>query len=65
MTDAAIKTIKSEKYRALDHFETLKHASPHWSKNENWRVAAEMTRDDLDATDVGAFLRRLAAQLYA
>jgi ABC-type cobalamin/Fe3+-siderophores transport system ATPase subunit len=65
LTDAAVKTTKSEKYRALDKFEALKDADPHWGKNENWRIAAEMTRADLDGTDLGAFLASLAARLEA
>jgi ABC-type cobalamin/Fe3+-siderophores transport system ATPase subunit len=63
LTDAAIKTVKSEKYRALGEFEKRTDADPHWGKNENWRIAAEMTRADLDATDLGASLGKLASQL--
>lgn len=58
-TDAAVKAIKGDKYRALGTFEALTDVQPTWSKNENWRIAAEMTRDDLDATDIGAFLALL------
>jgi hypothetical protein len=65
LTDAAVRTVKGEKYRALAEFELLKDANPHWSKNENWRIAAEMKRSDLDDTDVGGFLRSLAGHLGA
>jgi ABC-type cobalamin/Fe3+-siderophores transport system ATPase subunit len=65
LTDAAVKITKGDKYRALGEFEALKDAHPHWAKNENWRIAAEMTRSDLDDTDLGAFLTTLAAQLDA
>ncbi len=58
-TDAAVKAVKGDKYRALGPFEALTDAQPTWGKNENWRIASAMTRDDLDATDIGAFLSLL------
>jgi hypothetical protein len=58
-TDAAVKEVKGAAYRALGEFEALSSADPRWGKNENWRIAAEMTRDDLDASDLGAFLSTL------
>jgi hypothetical protein len=63
LTDAAVKTTKGNKYRALGEFEELQDADPRWAKNENWRIAAEMTRSDLDQTDLGAFFSALAEQL--
>ncbi len=65
LTDTAVRITKGEKYRALDEFEALRDVDHPWAKNENWRIAANMTRADLDATDLGAFLGRLAAQLSA
>jgi ABC-type cobalamin/Fe3+-siderophores transport system ATPase subunit len=62
MTDAAVKAIKGPKYRGLGPYEALRDAEQPWAKNENWRIAGEMTREDLDATDVGAFLTTLAEQ---
>ena len=63
LTDSAIKVVKGEKYRALSEFESLADVDPRWGKNENWRIAAEMTRADVDATDMGTFLRNLASRL--
>jgi ABC-type cobalamin/Fe3+-siderophores transport system ATPase subunit len=60
--DAAVKAVKGPEYRALEEFEALSSVEPRWGKNENWRIAAEMTRQDLDATDLGHFLRQLAEQ---
>jgi ABC-type cobalamin/Fe3+-siderophores transport system ATPase subunit len=58
-TEAAIKAVKGEKYRALGHFEELSALDPRWGKNENWRIASEMSRTDLEDTDLGAFLSKL------
>ncbi len=58
-TDAAVKSAKSEKYRALDHYEKLAECSPSWSKSDNWRIARAMNRPDLDNTDLGGFLADL------
>lgn len=59
LTEAAVKAVKGGKYRALGEFEALKESSQPWGKNENWRIAAEMTRSDLDGTDVGQFFQSL------
>jgi hypothetical protein len=61
LTDKAIKRVKDNKYSALAHYELLKDHAPAWAKNENWRIAAEMTRLDLNATDLGRFLESLVA----
>ena len=54
--DEAVKKIKGENYRALGPYEKLNEISPHWSKKENWKIAREMTLDDLNETDLGEFL---------
>lgn len=36
-----------------------------WSKPRNWRIAKEMSRDDLSGTDLDSFLSKLAAQVGA
>lgn len=59
LTDAAIKKVKGPKYRALGEFESLEGVSPNWSKEENWRIAHEMTESDLINTDLGQFLKSL------
>ncbi len=58
-SERAIKKVKGEKYRALQPFEKLEEVSPAWSKAENWRIALEMTREELEATDLGTFLASL------
>ncbi len=59
LTDSAIKHVKGEKYRALAPYEPLKSASPAWAKAENWRIAREMRKEDLQGTDLGGFLDSL------
>jgi hypothetical protein len=59
LTDRAIKAIKSTAYRALAAFERLGDAAPAWSKRENWRIAREMSLDELNGTDLGDFLQSL------
>ena len=64
LTDPAVKAVKGAKYQALDEFDALKDRPMPWGKNENWRIAAEMQKSDLDGTDLGQFLeslRKLAA----
>lgn len=58
-TDKAIKIVKGDKYQALNNYQILADISPAWSKTENWRIAREMTRKDLDSTDLGKFLESL------
>lgn len=59
MSDSAIKTVKGEKYRALEHYEKLEALDPAWSKNENWMIADAMDFDELKNTDLGQFLLHL------
>ncbi len=59
LTDRAVKLIKDDKYRALDPYERLQDASPSWGKQENWRIAREMSLEELSQTDLGKFLGTL------
>jgi hypothetical protein len=59
MTDRAVKLLKGNAYRELGPFETLRSASISWSKEENWRIAKEMTKEELESTDLGPFLSTL------
>lgn len=58
-TDEAVKKVKGEKYQALEPYQLLSAVSPSWGKAENWRIAREMSLDDLEGTDLGKFLRSL------
>jgi hypothetical protein len=58
--DAIVRAVKSTKYRALESFESLSDVDPAWGKSENWRLAAEMSLDELLTTDIGTFLATIA-----
>jgi energy-coupling factor transporter ATP-binding protein EcfA2 len=57
----AIKKILGEKYEPLGQFEPLKKAKLGWDKGDNWRMAREMTREELEATDLGKFILKLVS----
>lgn len=59
LTENAIKQAKGDSYRALGPFELLKDAPRAWRKDENWRIARLMTKNDLAGTDLGTFLESL------
>lgn len=58
-SDRAVKKVKGDKYGALHPWQALKDANPAWAKEENWRIAREMTREEIDQTDLGRFLASL------
>ncbi len=61
LTEKAIRIVKkSTKYSALGHFEKLSEADFSWAKSENWRIAQHMTKQNLDGTDLGRFLEKMA-----
>ena len=45
--------------RALGPYESLADVSPVWSKAENWRIAREMTLEEIKGTDLETFLQSL------
>jgi energy-coupling factor transporter ATP-binding protein EcfA2 len=60
LSERAIRVVKnSDKYRSLGPYEALKTVDPAWAKQENWRIARLMTRDDLKGTDLDTFLGEL------
>ena len=59
LSERALKIAKGDQYRALEPYQKLGDISPTWGKQENWRVAREMTVDELDGTDLGGFLNNL------
>jgi energy-coupling factor transporter ATP-binding protein EcfA2 len=57
--DEAVKQVKGPKYRALGPYEDRHAITPMWTREENWRIARELTREYLDKTDLGQFLASL------
>jgi ABC-type Mn2+/Zn2+ transport system ATPase subunit len=55
-TDRAVKAAMGPNFRGIGPYGELSAASPSWNKRENWRIAREMTREELDGTDLGAIL---------
>jgi ABC-type cobalamin/Fe3+-siderophores transport system ATPase subunit len=57
-TENAVGRAFGHEVRSLERYE--KKGSRHgWPKTGNWRIAAEMTKDELDGTDLGGFLKEL------
>jgi energy-coupling factor transporter ATP-binding protein EcfA2 len=57
--DPLIKRLFGGAFRALTPFEKLADVNPHWSKSQNWKIAADMTFDEIRETDLGQFLLSL------
>lgn len=53
------RTWGSARYKALDRFTTPPSDGTFWGKGETWRAAQNMTRSELEATDLGQFLAEL------
>lgn len=60
-TTAIQAALRSEKYRALDPFESSNAVMPFWGKNQNWKIAAEMSKEDWLRTDIGKFIDFVAS----
>ena len=58
--DDVIKSVFGEQHRALEPFERLKDAPKPWPKRQNWLLARAMSQEQIEATDLGQFLKRLA-----
>lgn len=59
LCDRALKEEKGANFRALADYDRLADAAQGWAKSDNWRIARRMTRDEVLATDVGAFLDQI------
>lgn len=60
LSQEAVAHVKGPRYAALEAYEQRGGGDrPVWGKNENWRIAAAMRREELEGTDLGDFLRRL------
>jgi hypothetical protein len=60
-SDPAIKKSFGDQFRALGHYERLKDANPRWGKSQNWKIASNMTFEEIRSTDLGEFLSTLCA----
>lgn len=58
-SDTAVKRALGEAYAALAPYQALKDAEQPWAKRDNWRIAQESERTELETTDLGRFLAAL------
>jgi ABC-type cobalamin/Fe3+-siderophores transport system ATPase subunit len=60
LSEGAVRSVKGDSFRALAPYEARSAlGSTVWGKQENWRIARRMTREDIESTDLGKFLARL------
>ncbi len=58
-TDRAVKASLGPSYQALTEYQERRSLPRPWAKSKNWRVAHEMSPDELKGTDLGLFLESL------
>jgi AAA15 family ATPase/GTPase len=54
--ERVIKIVKGDKCRMLEPYEKL---DDRWAKTENWQLAQEMRKEELEATDLGIFIKKI------
>ena len=59
LSQGALDKVFGGRFKALAAFESPGDAGVFWGKGESWRAAQWMTKEELDATDVGQFLSAL------
>ena len=58
ITQSAIDAVyPTQGYRALTPFEDFKKVQPHWGKKNNWKLFREMSREDIEKTGLGIFIK--------
>jgi hypothetical protein len=58
-SERAVRAALGASHSALGPYQKLNEVSPSWGKQQNWRIAREMSRDELNSTDLGRFLDSL------
>jgi energy-coupling factor transporter ATP-binding protein EcfA2 len=56
-TDKAVKAALGNAFSALEPYQALREAGNGWSKSDNWKIARQMTVDELSQTDLGKFIQ--------
>ena len=54
--ERVVKLVKGDNCKMLKPFEKL---DDRWAKSENWRLAQEMKKEELEATDLGIFIKKI------
>jgi len=55
----AVQQVLGDKFRAPRPFEDLKEVNSKWPKSENWKIVQQMSRDELEGSDLWEFMRSL------
>jgi hypothetical protein len=58
-TERAVKEAIGESAVGLQAYQRLADLRTNWAKRDNWRIAAKVTKEELLASDLGAFLNDL------
>lgn len=61
--DAIRNGLRSNEYAALGPFDELKSSPKAWGKNNNHKIAAEMSKEDWLNTDIGEFIEFISVQI--
>jgi ABC-type cobalamin/Fe3+-siderophores transport system ATPase subunit len=59
LSGRALKSAFGQLYDALGPFDKPGVTGPFWGKGESWKAARLMTKDEVESTDLGAFLTEL------
>jgi hypothetical protein len=57
--ESAVKAALGTNFRALGPYESLKDSSNPWSKSDSWKIARQMSLDDIAKMDLGMFITRI------
>lgn len=58
-SDRAVKIAFGQSFSALPPYQALREAANGWRKADNWKVARQMTLEELSGTDLGEFIERI------
>lgn len=59
LNDRAVKKVFGQSHAGLGPYQKPNSANPAWPKAKNWTIAREMTREEIEGTDLGKFLSEL------
>jgi hypothetical protein len=62
-TDKAVKAALGSSFEALGEYASLRDSENGWRKADNWRIASELSREDLVHTDLGRIVATIAESL--
>jgi hypothetical protein len=54
-----VKAAFGQSFSALSAYQRLANAPSGWSKSDSWKIARQMTLDELSGTDLGEFIEKI------